>query len=62
MSYGLLNVSSGTLENYNEYREATLTISCDVINDVITMKNTFSGTICDGLSISDVKINLYENF
>ena len=35
---------------------------CDVISDVINIKNTFSGIISDDLSVSDVKMNLSKIF
>ena len=35
---------------------------CDVISDVMNTKNTFYVIICDVLSISDVKMNLWEIF
>ena len=38
----------------------TLTSRSDVISDVMGIKTTFSGTICNDLSISAVKIKLYE--
>ena len=46
----------------HEYRRPTLTSRCDVISDVINIKSTFSGTISDDLSISDVKMNLSKIF
>ena len=51
-----------TISFKHEYRRPTLTSRCDVISDVINIKNTFSGTISDGLSISDVKMNLSKIF
>ena len=41
-----------------EHRGATLRLSCDVMNDVITMKNSFSSIIWDGLFISVMKLKL----
>ena len=38
---------------------------CDVISDVINITSTFLGSISDGLSISNVKMNLskiFQNF
>ena len=46
----------------HEYRRHTLTTRCDVISNVINIKNTFSGIIFNDLSISDVKMNLSEIF
>ena len=46
----------------HEYRRPILTSRCDVINDVINIKRTFSGIICNDVSISDVKINLSKIF
>ena len=46
----------------HEYRKRTLTSHCDVISDVINIKNTFGGIISDDLSISDVKMNLSKIF
>ena len=40
----------------------TLTSRCDVISDVINIKSTLLGLISDGLSISDVKMNLSKIF
>ena len=40
----------------------TLTSRCDVISDVINIKSIFLGLISDGLSISDVKMNLSKIF
>ena len=45
-----------TISFKHEYRRPTLTSRCDVISDVINIKSTFSGTISDDLSISDVKM------
>ena len=42
----------------HDYRRPTLSSRCDVINDIINIKKYFSQTFCDGLFISDVKINL----
>ena len=39
-----------------------LTSRCDVISDVINIKNYFWGLILDGLSISNVKMNLFKIF
>ena len=44
------------------YRRHILTSRCDVISDVINIKSTFWGLISDGLSISNVKMNLSEIF
>ena len=46
----------------HEYRRHTLTSRCDVISDVINIKNTFSVIICDVFFISGVKINLSQIF
>ena len=43
-----------TISFKHEYRRPSLTSRCDVIN----IKTTFSETICNDLSISDVKNNL----
>ena len=40
----------------------TLTSCCDVISDVMNIKNTFYVIICDVLSISYVKMNLSQIF
>ena len=42
----------------HDYRRPILSSRCDVINDIINIKKYFSQTFCDGLFISDVKINL----
>ena len=47
-----------TISFKHEYRRPTLTSRCDVISDVINIKSTFSGIICNDLSIADVKISL----
>ena len=41
-----------------EYRGATLRSPCDVIDDVITTKNTFSCIIWDAFFISGIRLNL----
>ena len=46
----------------HEYRRHTLTSRCDVISAVMNTKNTFYAIICDVLSISDVKMNLFQIF
>ena len=48
-----------------EYWGPTLVPPCDVIDDVIIMKNTFLGIIWDDLFISEVKLKLcsiFQNF
>ena len=47
-----------TISFKHEYIRPSLTSRCDVISDVFNIKTTFSGTICNDLSISDVKMNL----
>ena len=51
-----------TISFKHEYRRPTLTSRCDVISDVIDIRNTFGGMICDDFSISDVKTNLSKIF
>ena len=51
-----------TISFKHEYRSHTLTSLCDVISDVMNIKNTFYATICDVLCISYVKINLSQIF
>ena len=46
----------------HEYRRPTLTSQRDVISDVINIKSTFFGSIFDGLSISNVEMNLSKIF
>ena len=46
----------------HEYRRPILTSRCDVISDVINIKSTFLGSISDGLSISNVKMNISKIF
>ena len=46
----------------HEYRRRTLTSRCDVISDVMNIKNTFYLIMCDVLSISYVKMNLSQIF
>ena len=48
-----------------EYRGPTFRPPCDVIGDVIIMKDTFYGIIWDDLFISEVKLKLcliFQNF
>ena len=51
-----------TISFKHEYRRPILTPRCDVISDVINIRNNFSGIISDDLSISDAKINLSKIF
>ena len=51
-----------TISFKHEYRRPILTSRCDVISDLINIKNTFCGMISDDLSISDVKMNLSKIF
>ena len=51
-----------TISFKDEYRRPTLTSRCHVISDVINIKRTFLGSISDGLSISNVKMNLSKIF
>ena len=51
-----------TISFKHEYRRPILTPRCDVISDVINIKNTFWGIISDDFSISDVKTNLSKIF
>ena len=51
-----------TISFKHEHRRPTLTSRCDVISDLINIKNTLFGTISDDLSISDVKMNLSKIF
>ena len=51
-----------TISFKHEYRRHTLTSLCDVISDVMNIKNTFYAIICDVLCISYVKINLSQIF
>ena len=51
-----------TISFKHEYIRPTSTSGCEVINDVINIKSTFSGIISDDLSISEVKMNLYKIF
>ena len=48
-----------------DYRGPTFRPPCDVVGDVIIMKNTFYGIIWDNLFISEVKLKLrliFQNF
>ena len=47
-----------TISFKHEYIRHTLTLRCDVIGDVINIKSPLLGLISDGLSISNVKMNL----
>ena len=51
-----------TISFTHEYRRHTLTSRCDVISDVMNIKNTFYVIMCDVLSISYVKMNLSQIF
>ena len=51
-----------TISFKHEYRRHTFTSLCDVISDVMNIKNTFYAIICDVLCISYVKINLSKIF
>ena len=51
-----------TISFKHEYRRPTLTSRCDVISDVINIKNIFLGLILGGLSISNVKMNISKIF
>ena len=51
-----------TIPFKHEYRRHNLTSCCDVISDVMNIKNTFYVIMCDVLSISCVKMNLCEIF
>ena len=51
-----------TISFKHEYRRHTLTSRCDVISDVMNIKNTFYVIMCDVLSISYVKMNLSQYF
>ena len=53
---------SVTISFENEYRRHNLTQRCDVISNVMNIKNTFYVIICDVLSISYVKMNLSQIF
>ena len=51
-----------TISFQHEYRKHILTSRCDVINDVINIKNIFFWLILDGLFISNIKMNLSKLF
>ena len=51
-----------TISFKHEYRRRTLTSRCDVISDVMNIKNTYYVIMCDVLSISYVKMNLSQIF
>ena len=51
-----------TISFKHEYRRPTLTSNCDVISDVINIKNTSGGILSDELSISAIKMNLSKIF
>ena len=62
-----LKCATGISENVtisfrHEYKKPTLTSRCDVIGDVIDIKDSFMGMISADLSISDVKMNLCKIF
>ena len=51
-----------TISFKHQYRRPTLMSRCDVMSDAINIKNTFLGLISDGLSISNIKMNLSKIF
>ena len=51
-----------TISFKHEYRRHTLMSLCDVISDVMNIKNTFYAIIYDVLCISYVKMNLSQIF
>ena len=51
-----------TISFKHEYRRPNLTSRCDLNSDVINIKSIFLGSILDGLSISNVKMNLSKIF
>ena len=51
-----------TISFKHEYRRPTLTSRCDVISDVINIKNNIWGVILDALSISNVKWTYLKYF
>ena len=55
-------VENVTISFKHECRQPTLTSRCDVKSDVINIKSTFLGSILDGLSIYNVKMNLSKIF
>ena len=61
----LLIMKNVVISFIKEYRGPTFRSPCDVIDDVIIMKNTFYGIIWDDLFISEVKLKLcliFKNF
>ena len=46
-----------TISFKHEYRRPNVTSRCDVVKDVISVKNNFSGIISNDLFISDNEIN-----
>ena len=49
----------------HEYKRLNLTLRCDVTDDVISVKHTFSGIICNDLLGYDVKMSpskIFRNF
>ena len=51
-----------TISFKHEYSRPNLMLCCDVISDVINIKSTFSGIICNDLSISDIKITAANKY
>ena len=61
----LLVIMKNVISFLKEYRGPTFRPPCDVIGDVIIIKNTFYGIIWDDLFICDVKLKLcliFQNF
>ena len=46
----------------HEYRRLNLTLRCDVTDDIMSVKHTFSGINCNDLLGYDVKMNLSKIF
>ena len=56
---GFLVIMKNVISFIKEYRGPTFRPPCDVIGDVIIIKNTLNGIIWDDLFISEVKLKLY---
>ena len=57
-----LVIMKNVISFIKEYRRPTLRPPCDIIDDVIIIKNTFLGIIWDDLFISEVKLKLFLIF
>ena len=58
----IVTVKNVVISFKHEYSRLNSTLRCDVTDDVISVKHTFSGIICNDLLGYDVKMNLSKIF